>query len=295
VFLLFGCGCALTNPDPAGDRRAEPSPQGEGEPPLRGLQRIGGAGQTRVRRHSANRHRHRRADANDLVQRSFGELGLDMESDQRHVISAADPAARPGATTFLSRTGRYARKRSGCDMQSESRYLRLSVWTHRLKSRLRSVWARLRPLSRSRAAMPNFDAERFEGLVLYVAWRTRTDQSFGRVKLAKVLFYSDFEAYAETGDSLTGAIYIRMPFGPFPKALDNAELRLARAQRVRLEHDTEDYEAKRIIPLGEPPDLDDMFKPSQLVAVTKWINKISRASATVASEQSHGHPKKTVL
>jgi len=32
-------------------------PAGRGEPPLRGLQRMGGAGETRVRRQSANRHR----------------------------------------------------------------------------------------------------------------------------------------------------------------------------------------------------------------------------------------------
>jgi hypothetical protein len=33
--------------------------------------------------------------------------------DQRHVISAAGPAERPGATTFLSRAGQRSHKRSG--------------------------------------------------------------------------------------------------------------------------------------------------------------------------------------
>lgn len=43
-----------------------------------------------------------------------------------------------------------------------------------------------------------FNRERFEALVLYIAWKTRDDPEFGRTKLAKVLFYADLETYAAT-------------------------------------------------------------------------------------------------
>src|SRR3954466_15180163 len=73
------------------------------------------------------------------------------------------------------------------------------------------------------AVRPDFDSERFEGLVLFIAHSRRHDPRFGRTKLAKSLFYSDFDAYRDQGQPLTGASYIRMPFGPFPRELDSTE------------------------------------------------------------------------
>jgi hypothetical protein len=41
-----------------------------------------------------------------------------------------------------------------------------------------------------------FDEDRFRELVLYIAHKTKDDPTFGRTKLAKVLFSRDFVAYA---------------------------------------------------------------------------------------------------
>lgn len=138
--------------------------------------------------------------------------------------------------------------------------------------------------------MPKFDRKRFEALVLYIAWRARDDPKFGRIKLAKALFYSDFDVYLDAGSPLTGATYIRLPQGPFPRQLDDAEQSLSQSGLVRLEHDAEEFAEKRIIPLGQPPDLGDMFEPWQLLVVDGWIAAISRNTARVTSDVSHKHP-----
>lgn len=139
--------------------------------------------------------------------------------------------------------------------------------------------------------MAVFDKDRFEALVLHIAHRRRDDEAFGRTKLAKVLFYSDFGAYQDTGKPLTGATYIRMPFGPFPKQLKETENSLAERKLVLLAHDVEDdYAEKRMIPLKASPDLGSVFEPWQVSFVDTWIERIASASARQISELSHHHP-----
>jgi hypothetical protein len=139
--------------------------------------------------------------------------------------------------------------------------------------------------------MAGFDQQRFESLILYIAHRRRDDVRFGRTKMAKVLFYSDFSIYEDQGEPLTGATYIRMPFGPFPKALDEAEEALERKGLALLAYDVEgEYEEKRIIPIKGPPDMGGMFEEWQLLVVNDWIDRIASASAKQISDFSHHHP-----
>ena len=51
-------------------------------------------------------------------------------------------------------------------------------------------------------------------LVLYIANRAVNDPTFGRVKLNKILWYSDFEAFRVRGESITGARYQNLAEGP---------------------------------------------------------------------------------
>lgn len=100
-----------------------------------------------------------------------------------------------------------------------------------------------------------FNQARFEALVLFIAHRRKDDERFGRTKLAKALFYSDFDAYRDQGRSLTAATYIRMPFGPFPRELRATEQTLYDRGVVYLDYVKDVYEEKRIIPLEPLPDL----------------------------------------
>lgn|GEM_PF-4307032 len=143
-----------------------------------------------------------------------------------------------------------------------------------------------------------FNRERFEALVLYVAWKTRDDPEFGRTKLAKALFYADLAIYAETGKPLTGAVYIHRAFGPFPSALDSLEEKLykdrtARVQRLEAPWDIEDdRESLKILPRVEPSGLSRLFEDweVQRYVVDKYIDKISRMGSWKVSDDSHEHP-----
>jgi Protein of unknown function (DUF4065) len=143
-----------------------------------------------------------------------------------------------------------------------------------------------------------FNHERFEALVLYIAWKTKDDPEFGRTKLAKVLFYSDLAIYAETGRPLTGAAYVHRAFGPFPPALDSLEEKvheedIARSQRIEAPWNIEDdRESLKILPRIEPPGLAQVFEEwdVQRYVVDSYIDKIARMGSWKVSDDSHKHP-----
>jgi hypothetical protein len=137
-----------------------------------------------------------------------------------------------------------------------------------------------------------FHRDRFEGLALFIAHRRKDDERFGRTKLAKALFYSDFDVYRDQGEPLTGAHYIRMPFGPFPSELEDAEGALSDRGDVYLDYVKDVYEEKRLVVREgeEPPDLSGLFQEWQLHVVAGWAERVASATAREISRLSHHHP-----
>ena len=66
----------------------------------------------------------------------------------------------------------------------------------------------------------SFNSERFRALVRYLTSRSQGDPAFDQAKLANLLYHCDFLAYAQLGDSITGATYTKTPEGARPERLD---------------------------------------------------------------------------
>jgi hypothetical protein len=62
--------------------------------------------------------------------------------------------------------------------------------------------------------------EKLHELILYIARQYEDDPLYGKTRLTKVLFWSDFEHYRQTGEAITGSDYIAMPQGPMLENLD---------------------------------------------------------------------------
>jgi uncharacterized phage-associated protein len=134
------------------------------------------------------------------------------------------------------------------------------------------------------------DLAKLQELVLFIAEQTKDDPDFGRTKLAKVLYYSDFEAYRQHGESLTGATYERREHGPFPRQLRTAEEALQRAGRAYLTTGQDEFDPKRILPCpGARADLS-AFDKAPLARVAHWIGRIQPLTARQASDWSHEEP-----
>jgi Protein of unknown function (DUF4065) len=166
-------------------------------------------------------------------------------------------------------------------------------WLVGLLGRLASVWRSPQLIATVVAPrsgglqVPELDRQRLEALVLWIAAETKDVKSFGRTKLAKVLFYSDMGAYRHASTPLTGATYGRWPFGPFPQELEAVEQDLAAAGKVILDYEVPEGEAKKIVPLVDPPDVSKLFEPWQLALVRIYIQQFSEQSSQQVSEESH--------
>lgn len=60
---------------------------------------------------------------------------------------------------------------------------------------------------------------KLEELILYISSKCQDHGKFGVTKLNKILYYSDFIAYAKRGKPVTGAEYFKIKFGPAPRPM----------------------------------------------------------------------------
>jgi uncharacterized phage-associated protein len=64
--------------------------------------------------------------------------------------------------------------------------------------------------------MPSIDAKKYESVVLYLA-KKLGGEIHGKKKLAKLLYFVDFDFFEKHEKSVTGDIYKALPMGPFPE------------------------------------------------------------------------------
>ena len=120
---------------------------------------------------------------------------------------------------------------------------------------------------------------RFRELVLYISQKCANDPRFGLVKLNKILFLSDFLAFAHYGEPITGFEYQKLEQGPAPRRLlplrkqmiDNNELGL---QEIPLKSGSTQVRTVNL----RRPNLA-VFKPEHIAVVDGVIEALSEADA----------------
>ena len=136
-----------------------------------------------------------------------------------------------------------------------------------------------------------FDADKFKELIVYIAENSADDPAFGAVKLNKILYYSDFDAYRLLGEPITGATYRKLQAGPAPKELLAARDELIEENRVRTE--SRPYFnriQKRLVVLDGGASNIEMFSPGEREIIDSVIEFLGPMSAREASDYSHREP-----
>jgi hypothetical protein len=122
---------------------------------------------------------------------------------------------------------------------------------------------------------------KLQELILYIARRSEDDRRFGANKLNKLLFYSDFLAYAKTGRSITGATYERLEHGPAPRGL-TATLEELKPACAEAERDYLGRKQRRIMALREP-DLSE-FTGAEVALVDELVDRLRNHGEEVVGE-----------
>jgi Protein of unknown function (DUF4065) len=132
------------------------------------------------------------------------------------------------------------------------------------------------------------DTTKLEELYLYVAAKARSDghPGLGRIRVAKLLFLSDFGAYARFGESITGAQYWADEMGPAP--VD--ELLVTRDLESRGDLRWDDGYERQRIPVPLRPARVELFQPHQLAYVDQWLDKCRFFTAAELVDIAHEFP-----
>ena len=129
--------------------------------------------------------------------------------------------------------------------------------------------------------MPTVPEERkLAELILYISQKCAQDSDFGATKLNKILYFSDFSAYENWGESITNCEYQNLRGGPAPRRLLLVRDQLKSdghlvVQPVYLPSGVVQH---RTVNLREP-DLTD-FKTREIALVDNVIDRLSGLSAS---------------
>jgi hypothetical protein len=134
--------------------------------------------------------------------------------------------------------------------------------------------------------LPN-RAHRFIELILYIAERCKSDPTFSAVKLNKILFYSDFEAFAYIGAPITGVAYQKLRQGPAAKAMERVLEEMEHEGLIRVEKQkVHGFDRERVVPIRPPAP--NTFSTEQIDVVEKYVRRFWNMTAKDVSEYSHG-------
>lgn len=134
---------------------------------------------------------------------------------------------------------------------------------------------------RSRENVP-----KFKELVLYVSQKCANDPRFGSVKLNKILYFSDFLAFAHYGEPITGMEYFKLQHGPAPRRLVPIREQMKRDGDLGIQ----------ALPIGSgveqrpvnlrAPDLS-VFSAREIALVDAVIEFFSKHTGRTISDLSH--------
>ncbi|MGH2361794.1 MAG: Panacea domain-containing protein [bacterium] len=143
-----------------------------------------------------------------------------------------------------------------------------------------------KPTARSsNLSRPNADT-RLKELILHIARQSEGDETFGAVKLNKILFNADFTAYVKLGKSITGQKYFALEYGPAPRRLKPVLADMVRRREAAIrEDDFHGYRQRRAFALREA-DLS-LFDSEEIALVDHIIRDWRNLTGTELSQASH--------
>jgi uncharacterized phage-associated protein len=130
-------------------------------------------------------------------------------------------------------------------------------------------------------------AERLQELIIYIAERMAGDETFGRVKLAKLLYFADFSSFRMYKRPITGSAYVHWNQGPVPQGfLDILEEMETNGHIITRSEAYFQYEQKRPV-ARRKADLT-RFSGRDIQLVEELIRRYWGKTATEVGDLSHG-------
>ncbi len=138
-------------------------------------------------------------------------------------------------------------------------------------------------------------------LILYISKKTQNIDSFWKTVLNKLLYFSDFNYYEWTYETITWVNYKKLPFWPVPENISDILDEMVSESLIAITETTyHNYTQQKIIPLVEANldflnDIDEKSAkktkydnlPKSIQIINDVLNKFKHHKASEISEWSH--------
>lgn len=131
------------------------------------------------------------------------------------------------------------------------------------------------------------DKEKFKELILYICEKSATDPNFGATKLNKLLFLSDFWAYGNLGQPITGVEYMKLRYGPAPRPLVPVREEMQNNRELAIQETTLDPKMARKRPVNLRAANLTLFSAEEIALVDQILEWGKAANASDVSRYTH--------
>jgi uncharacterized phage-associated protein len=130
------------------------------------------------------------------------------------------------------------------------------------------------------------DREKLEQVILFFLERINNN-TLGRTKLMKLLYYVDFDHYEKTGRSVTNAKYRKLPQGPVPDKAEKVIAKMVSKGAVReVRMKVGPYDQHRLITEGAAFDASKL-QGDELETLSMVARKWEHATAQEIARATH--------
>ena len=121
--------------------------------------------------------------------------------------------------------------------------------------------------------MPNLNEKKYENAILYLAQKLGGEIR-GKKKLAKLLYFADFDFFEKYEIPFTGEVYKRLPMGPFPIHLEEILEKLKNDGKMSINstEEFENYLPTEIYKGIQPPDISS-FTAEEKAMLERIVQK----------------------
>src|SRR3989338_1219606 len=129
--------------------------------------------------------------------------------------------------------------------------------------------------------------EKYQNAILYLC-RKLNGHVRGKKKLAKLLYFADFDLYEKNQKSITGDVYRAFPMGPVPSALEEitAEMAVKKTLGIEQVEEREGYNPTEVYTCFAEPDVS-VFDDEEKKMLDRIVVKYGHLNGKQLEELSH--------
>jgi uncharacterized phage-associated protein len=134
--------------------------------------------------------------------------------------------------------------------------------------------------------MPKISEKKYQEIILYLAEKLGGEIK-GKKKLAKLLYFVDFDFFEKFEKSLTGDVYKALPMGPFPITMEKVLAGMVKEKKlaIKFEKERADYNPTEIYRVKEK--ITGNFTKEERQILDRVILKYGHLSGKQLEDLSH--------